>query len=102
MLWMKAYAGGGCPAIPAGEEGLPEGTTGPDWEYMMRRILTMILVIAFCLSSPVSGQINDESVQEGNVEQLPMKRPFVEYAIASGFLVAAIAIGFKTSKRTND
>ena len=48
------------------------------------------------------GQINDPSVKPENIDLLPAKRPIVEYALAGGFLLAALAIGFKPAKRAGN
>lgn len=65
-------------------------------------ILALVLAIVVCLAPPLLAQVNDESVQEGNIEKLPTDRPVIEYALAGCFLLAAMAVGFKTSKRAND
>ncbi|MFQ5410684.1 MAG: hypothetical protein ACE5EC_00235 [Phycisphaerae bacterium] len=45
---------------------------------------------------------DDPSARADNIEKLEMERPIVEYVCAGGFLMAAMAIGFKPSKRTHD
>ena len=46
-----------------------------------------------------SAQINDPSVSNENIELLKGSQPVLEYALAGAFLLAALAIGFKPSKR---
>lgn len=46
------------------------------------------------------AQINDASVQSDNIDKLESKQPVLEYALAGGFLLAAMAIGFKPSPRS--
>ena len=66
---------------------------------LVRRCLlsAVLLMVATVL---VSAQINDPSVKDGNIDMLPTKRPILEYTLAGGFLLAALAIGFKPTKRT--
>ncbi|MBN2563063.1 MAG: hypothetical protein JXQ75_19230 [Phycisphaerae bacterium] len=70
---------------------------------MIRTILALALatVLVLGVASPLAAQINDETVTEGNVQELPMNRPIGEYALAGCFLLAALGIGFWTSRRTN-
>ncbi len=69
---------------------------------MMGRILTATLTIALGVAVPLIAQVNEASVKDGNIDALPTKRAFVEYALAGFFLLAALALGFYTSKRGND
>jgi len=66
----------------------------------------MIFAIAGLASlvfvSATFGQDNDPSINPENIDKLPLSRPIVEYALAGGFLLAALAIGFMPSKRTKD
>ncbi|HKQ50260.1 MAG TPA: hypothetical protein VJZ71_19460 [Phycisphaerae bacterium] len=67
------------------------------------RLLARRLVLSAALlaaATTVAGaQINDPSVKDGNIQLLPEKRPIVEYVLAGGFLLAALAVGFKPTKR---
>lgn len=65
----------------------------------MRIILTSVVGILLWLAGPALGQINEAGVKTDNIEMLPAKEPLVEYALAGCFLLGALAIGFKTSKR---
>ncbi len=69
---------------------------------MARRILAVVLLILLCGTASVSGQVNEGGLAADNIEELPMKRPVLEYALAGCSLLAAMAIGFLTSKRTHD
>ncbi|MCG8404612.1 MAG: hypothetical protein MI923_05380 [Phycisphaerales bacterium] len=70
---------------------------------MTLRILFLLTVLILLLASPAGAQINlDENIRMDNVEALPFERPILEYVCAVGFLLAALAIGFKPSRRTND
>jgi len=68
----------------------------------MRRILAVALAIVLCTAVPSSAQVNDESIGADNIEMLPTEEPWLEYTLAVCFLLGALAIGFKTSKRTFD
>lgn len=58
-------------------------------------VLTIVSVApAICFA-----QINDPSVKPDNIEMLKGGQPVLEYALAGGFLLAALAIAFKPSKR---
>lgn len=46
------------------------------------------------------AQTDDPAIKPINVEGLPASRPLVEYALAGAFLIGALAIAFKPSKRT--
>lgn len=69
---------------------------------MARRILAVVLIILLCGTASVFGQVNEGGLAADNIEELPMKRPVLEYALAGCSLLAAMAIGFLTSKRTHD
>lgn len=76
-------------------------------EYMTNRLRFAACALTACgvgLVAPKvsNAQINDPSVKPVNVARLESKRPLVEYGMAGGFIVAALAIGFKASKRTNE
>lgn len=66
--------------------------------FVRRFLLSMAALLT--AASGAFGQINDSSVKPDNIEMLPVKRPILEYALAGGFLLAALAIGFKPTKRT--
>jgi hypothetical protein len=71
----------------------------------MKRLVSHLFVAAllaaiFPHSSP--AQINDPAVKPVNVARLESKRPLIEYTMAGAFIVAALAIGFKPSKRSAD
>lgn len=77
-------------------------TANEECKRMARRILAVVLIILLCGTASVSGQLNEGGLAPDNIQELPMKRPFLEYALAGCSLLAAMAIGFKTSKRTHD
>jgi hypothetical protein len=68
---------------------------------MIRRLLPAVCVFAL-LAAVALGQENDPAINPENVDKLPLSRPIVEYALAGGFLLAALAIGFMPSKRAKD
>lgn len=70
--------------------------------HVTRRILAVVVTIVLGVGVPLFAQVNDATVKDGNIEPLPSKRAFVEYALAGFFLLAALALGFYTSKRGND
>ncbi len=61
----------------------------------------VMLILPLMMAGPLSAQINDGIVPSGNIELLPTERPIVAYAMAGGFIIAALGIGFMASKRTN-
>ena len=65
----------------------------------MRRIISLVLVLLFAFSAPALAQINDENVRPDNIDKIESDRPITEFALAGGFLVAVLAIGFMPSKR---
>ncbi len=66
------------------------------------RLILLSMVVLSAAAITAFGQINDSSVKPDNIELLPVKRPILEYALAGGFLLAALAIGFKPTKRTGN
>lgn len=50
--------------------------------------------------STAFAQTDDPAIKPINVDKLPASRPLVEYAMAGAFLIGALAIAFKPSKRT--
>lgn len=46
------------------------------------------------------AQSDDPAIKPINVDKLPASRPLLEYAMAGAFLIGALAIAFKPSKRT--
>ena len=66
--------------------------------FLARRTVLSVALLASATTVAVA-QINDPSVKDGNIDLLPTKKPMVEYALAGGFLLAALAIGFKPTKR---
>ncbi|MFQ5412042.1 MAG: hypothetical protein ACE5EC_07080 [Phycisphaerae bacterium] len=71
-----------------------------------RRPITLLIVwiLAFLASaSMVVAQTGvDPETLTNNIEKLKFERPIVEYVCAGGFLLTALGIGFKPSKRTHD
>ena len=64
---------------------------------------TLVCVSILMLSAaPLLAQENDPAVTPDNVEKLEASRPIMEYALAGGFLLGALAIGFMPSKRTKE
>ena len=71
----------------------------------MKRLVRQILLVSIMgIACPLtaSGQINDPAIKPVNVARLESKRPLIEYSMAGAFIVAALAIGFKPSKRNPD
>jgi hypothetical protein len=64
----------------------------------LRTTFAVLVTVATC----AFAQENDEGVSPNNVEKLPSTRPIIEYALAGGALIGALAIGFMPSKRTKD
>ena len=68
---------------------------------MMKRILCAAIAASLWLASPAYSQ-TDSGINPENVEKLPASRPIIEYAVAGGVLLGALAIGFMPSKRTKE
>lgn len=69
---------------------------------MLRRLLPVLaalVCVVMLLGSPATAQINDPSVLPENIELPRAEAPILHYALAGGFLLASLAIGFKPSKR---
>lgn len=58
---------------------------------------TMVLLLTV---TTAFAQTDDPAIKPINVDKLPASRPLVEYALAGAFLIGALAIAFKPSKRT--
>jgi hypothetical protein len=69
---------------------------------VMRRILPLISLAILGVAAIAVAQENDPSISAENVDKLPLSRPIIEYALAGGGLLAALAIGFMPSKRIKD
>lgn len=69
---------------------------------MIRKLLATISIIVLGWAGPLIAQVSGEGMKGGNIEQLPMERPVAEYALLVLFLLAALWMGFYTSRRTND
>lgn len=66
------------------------------------KVLIAITVAFLLVTSPVWAQVNIDDIRPDNVQPLEFERPIVEYICAVVFLLAALGIGFKPSRRTND
>jgi hypothetical protein len=69
---------------------------------VFRRLVLTVSIFVMSFATPLFAQINEEGVRDTNIEQLPMERPVIEYVMLVIFLLAALGVGFYTSKRTND
>lgn len=71
---------------------------------MRRMTLAVVLAAAVLVASatPALAQIVEEGVKSENIDELAMKRPVIEYVLAGAFLLAALGLGFMTSKRSHD
>lgn len=71
-----------------------------------RRVVLLLLIwaVTALMSAPTAWAQSEEdpAARTDNIEKLEMERPIVEYICAGGFLMAAMAIGFKPSKRTHE
>lgn len=65
---------------------------------MLPILLGLMLVGLAAL--PVAAQINDPTVKPENIEMLKAEAPVLHYALAGGFLLASLAVGFKPCKRS--
>ncbi|MBE7507349.1 MAG: hypothetical protein HS101_13850 [Planctomycetia bacterium] len=62
-------------------------------------LAAFVLAVIAAIPTVVIAQINDPSVKPENIELLKTGQPVLEYALAGGFLLAALAVAFKPSKR---
>ena len=69
---------------------------------MISRLWLLVSAVVLTFATPLLAQINEEGMKGENIELLPMERPIVEYVLLVIFLLAALGLGFYTSKRTND
>lgn len=71
---------------------------------MLRLVLALAVLVTLFVSTPAMAQVNDETVAEKteNVTPLPEAKPIAEYALAAGFLVVALGVGFFPSKRSHN
>lgn len=67
----------------------------------MRKLLVSSVAVLL-MASPAWAQINEGPVETENIQPLDAAQPTLEYVCAGGFLLAAMAAGFKPSKRTHD
>ncbi len=67
-------------------------------------ILAGVVLAAILVAGATSAlaQVIEEGVKAQNIDELPMKRPVIEYVLAGVFLLAALGLGFMTSKRSHD
>lgn len=68
---------------------------------MKRMISILAIVMGLSLTNVARGQA-DSGINPENVEKLPPSRPIVEYTVAGGVVLGALAIGFMPSKRTKE
>jgi hypothetical protein len=71
-------------------------------EDVMRKSMVLLLTLVLGLGYVAQAQVNDQTVSEGNIEQLESSQPIIEYVLAGVFLLASLAIGFKPSKRATE
>jgi len=67
----------------------------------MRRLILTLAILLGC-SARLAAQRNDPGVTSPNIENISVKQPMLEYALMGGFLLGAMAIGFKPSKRSKE
>jgi len=66
---------------------------------VIARVAAFVLAVIAAIPTIAIAQINDPSVKPENIELLKTGQPVLEYALAGGFLLAALAVAFKPSKR---
>jgi hypothetical protein len=71
-------------------------------QAVIKRIMCCAMALVLSLSAPAFPQENDPNILPENVEKLSASRPIIEYAVAGGVLLGALAIGFMPSKRTKE
>lgn len=68
----------------------------------MKRMISSISSLAVLWLSAAAFAQSDSGINPENVEKLPASRPIIEYTVAGGVLLGALAIGFMPSKRTKE
>jgi hypothetical protein len=71
----------------------------------VQRIVRLLIIVGSwvaAIATPVGAQQNDPSVSEDNIHLMEGGQPVLEYAIAGAFLLAAMAIGFRPCKRSQE
>lgn len=69
---------------------------------MISRLSVLVSSVVLALATPLFAQISEEGMKTENIEMMQMERPVIEYVLLVIFLLAALGVGFYTSKRTND
>ncbi len=69
---------------------------------VIRRTLFLMLLCALLVATTVFAQSNVDGIEEANIEPLEFERPILEYICAAVFILTALAIGFKPSRRVHD
>ena len=68
-------------------------------------LLRRLFVSAFAVlltALPAAAQVNTDVLDSENIQLLDAAQPTLAYVCGGMFLLAAMAVGFKPSKRTRD
>jgi len=69
---------------------------------VIRRALFLMVPCLLLAATVVFAQENAAGIEAANIEPLEFERPLLEYICAGVFLLTALGIGFKPSKRVHD
>lgn len=69
---------------------------------VIRRALVLMAPCLLLFAAAAFAQNNADGIDAVNIQPLEFERPLVEYILAAVFLLTALGIGFKPSKRAHD
>ncbi len=61
-----------------------------------------MMLCLLLVTTSAFAQSNADDIEAANIQPLEFERPILEYICAGFFLLTALAIGFKPSKRVHD
>ncbi len=68
---------------------------------VLRRLFVFVCAVLM-MALPAAAQINVDALDPENIQPLDAAQPTLAYVCGGLFLLAAMAVGFKPSKRTRD
>jgi len=68
---------------------------------VLRRLLVFVSAVLLT-ALPVVAQVNTDAIDPENIQRLDAAQPTLAYVCGGLFLLAAMAVGFKPSKRSRD
>ena len=68
---------------------------------ILRRLFVFVSAVLLT-ALPAAAQVNADALDPQNIQPLDAAQPTLAYVCGGLFLLAAMAVGFKPSKRTRD